>query len=120
MLELVEVALDQVSLTVDAAADAALYPPAPRRGNVRLGSAGSNEFEQCVGIVAAVGNDMAAFQTRQQVWRGVEIVGMSRRQHDPDRQAVFIDDGVDFRAQSATRATDGVILAPFFPPAACW
>jgi hypothetical protein len=37
----------------------------------------------------------------------------------PDRQAVLIDHGVDLGAQSATRTANGVILAPFFPPAAC-
>ena len=30
------------------------------------------------------------------------------------------DASVDLGAQSATRATDGVIRAPFFAPAACW
>ena len=37
----------------------------------------------------------------------------------PDRKAVAIDNGMDFCAQSATRTADGVIRAPFFPPAAC-
>jgi hypothetical protein len=27
---------------------------------------------------------------------------------------------MDLGAQSSTRATDGVIVAPFLPPAACW
>jgi hypothetical protein len=27
---------------------------------------------------------------------------------------------VDLAGQSSTRATDGVIRTPFFPPAACW
>ena len=36
------------------------------------------------------------------------------------RQAVLVDDGVDLSAQSSTRTANGVIRAPFFPPAACW
>lgn len=120
MLEFVEVAFDQIALAVDAPADAALNEPAPRRGNVRLGAAGPDQLEQRIRVIAAIGDDMAASQADEQVRGSSEIVGLSRRQHDPHRQAVFINDGVDLRAQSATRATDGVILAPFFPPAACW
>ena len=30
------------------------------------------------------------------------------------------DDDVDFGAQPASRASDGVVRTPFFPPAACW
>jgi hypothetical protein len=37
----------------------------------------------------------------------------------PHRQPVFIDHGIDLGAQSATRTANGVIFAPFFPPAAC-
>ena len=31
-----------------------------------------------------------------------------------------VDDDVDFGAQPASRASDGVVRTPFFPPAACW
>jgi len=33
---------------------------------------------------------------------------------------VRADAGVDLGGQSATRTTDGVIRAPFLPPAVCW
>jgi len=45
---------------------------------------------------------------------------LSGRQQEPDRQAILVDDGVDLGAQSSTRTADGVIFAPFLPPAACW
>ncbi len=35
-----------------------------------------------------------------------------------DGAAVVVD--VDFGAQPASRASDGVVRTPFFPPAACW
>jgi hypothetical protein len=44
---------------------------------------------------------------------------LAGRQDEPDRQSVGIDDGMDLRAQSSTRTADGVIRAPFLPPAAC-
>ena len=31
-----------------------------------------------------------------------------------------VGDDVDFAAQPASRASDGVVRTPFFPPAACW
>jgi hypothetical protein len=46
-------------------------------------------------------------------------VGLAGGEHQPQRQSVGADDGMDLGAQSSTRAADGVILAPFFPPAAC-
>jgi hypothetical protein len=45
---------------------------------------------------------------------------LAGRQDDTDGQANRIYHGVDLGAQSSTRTTDGVIRAPFLPPAACW
>jgi hypothetical protein len=63
---------------------------------------------------------MLAVQSSQEIGSGAQIVRLARCQHQPHRQAAFIDEGVDLGAQSATRTADGVIFAPFFPPAACW
>lgn len=82
--------------------------------------AGSDKFEQGIGIVAAIGNDMTALQAVEKMWCGSQVMGLAGGQHEPDRQAVLIDERVYLGAQSATRAADGVIFAPFFPPAACW
>jgi hypothetical protein len=120
VLEFVEVALDQIALAIDLSADGALDQAASHRWDMRLGTTGSDQGEQCVGIVAAISDDMTARQAGQQMRCRVEIVGLASCQHEPDRQSAFVDDRIDFRAQSATRTTDGVILAPFFPPAACW
>lgn len=85
-----------------------------------LGTAGSDQIEQCIGVITSVGDDVTALQAREQAWRRTQIVVLPGSQDEPHRQAVLIDQGVDFGAQSSTRAADGVILAPFFPPAACW
>jgi hypothetical protein len=51
---------------------------------------------------------------------GAQIMSLTRGQREPYRQAFLIDDRIDLGAQSSTRTADGVILAPFFLPAACW
>ena len=85
-----------------------------------LGSGGADQCEQSVGIVATVCNDVAALEIGEQVWRGSQIMCLTGGQHEPYRQTILVDDGIDLGAQSSTRTADGVILAPFFPPAACW
>ena len=56
----------------------------------------------------------------EEMRRGGDVVRLAGGQHEPHGQAVLVDNGVDLRAQSATRTADGVSFAPFFPPAACW
>ena len=45
----------------------------------------------------------------------VQVIG-----HRAPRQAAAVDDDMDFGAQPASRASDGVVRTLFFPPAACW
>ena len=120
MLELVEEALDEIALAVDAAIDGSVDEPLAGRGDVGFGAGGADQVEQAVGVIAAIGHDMAAFQAGQQIGRRLQVVGLAGSQYQPDWQTVLVDDGVDLGAQSSTRAADGVIRAPFFPPAACW
>jgi hypothetical protein len=117
VLELAEEALDQVALPVDAAIDGARNQALARSRNVGFGAGRPDQIEQRVGVVAAVGDDMAASEAGEQIRRRTQIVRLSGGQHEPHWQAVFIDDGVDLGAQSATRTADGAILAPpFFRP----
>ena len=85
-----------------------------------FGPAGSDQIEQVIGVIAAVGDDVTAFEASQQERRGAQIVVLSSGQHQPHRQAILIDQSIDLGAQSSTRTADGVIFAPFFPPAAGW
>lgn len=84
-----------------------------------LCAGGADQFEQGVGVVAAISDDVAAPEASQQPWSGPQIVGLAGGEHQPDGQAVLVDDSVNLGAQSATRTTDGVIFAPFLAPAAC-
>ena len=120
MLELVEEPLDQVALAVAFEVDASDHPNIALAGDVGRCAERGEQLDDAAGAVAAVGNGFARWpqavdQARQ---RGL-VGGLAGRQHYSNRQPYGIDDGVDFRTQSPTRAADGVILAPFFPPAAC-
>ena len=120
MFELVEVSLDKVALTIDRAIDGALGFAVALGGDMSLGAAGPDPLDQRHRVVAAVGHDMGtAREAVDQFGRGGLVAGLTRADRQPDRQARLIHNRVDLGAQSATRATDGVIFAPFLPPAAC-
>ena len=120
MLELAEEALHQVALAVDALIDRTVHEALTGRGDVGLGPAVSDQVEERIGVVAPVGDNVAAFQAVQQQGCRAQIMRLTGGQHEAHRQPVFVDQGVDLGAQSSTRTADGVIFAPFFPPAACW
>ena len=87
---------------------------------MRLGAGGADQTEEGIRIVAPVGDHVAAGKTSDKIGGGGEIVALASGEDDPDRQAMLIYQRMNLGAQSATRTADGVILAPFFPPAACW
>ena len=119
MLDFVEIALHQIALALDAPVHRSVDEAVASGRNVSLRSARSDQCEQRIGIISAVGDDVAASEPVEQIWRSFQIVGLAGRQHQPHGQPCFIDGSIDLRAQSATRTADGVIFAPFFPPAAC-
>lgn len=89
------------------------------RRNVCLCAARPDQIEKGICVITTVGNDMAALQALKQMRCRAQIVCLASGQHEPHGQPILIDQGIDLGTQSATRATDGVILAPFLPPAAC-
>lgn len=68
------------------------------RMDMGFGPTGSDQVEQCVGVVTAVGNDVTAFETREQKRRCAQVLFLSGRQHQAHRQAILIDQGVDLGA----------------------
>lgn len=85
-----------------------------------LGAAGADQFEQSIRVIATVGDNVAAFEAFEQMRSGAQIMSLTRGQREPHRQAFLVDGCIDLGTQSSTRTADGVILTPFFPPAACW
>lgn len=119
LLELAEVTLDQVSAAVEIGRDAALPADAALGRDVGRAAAGCDPLDQRKAVISAIGDDGAGGQRVQQ-YRGHRLVRrLPGREVKPDRQPVLIHDSMDLGAQSATRTANGVILAPFFPPAAC-
>jgi hypothetical protein len=83
------------------------------------GAAGSDHVQQDVSVIATIGHDVATLEPLQQKRRSTQIVSLPRGEHQPNRQSALIDNSVDLGAQSSTRTAEGVIFAPFLPPAAC-
>ena len=121
MLELAEVAFDDVASAVDRRVDPSLHLAVPLGRDVGASAPGSDKVDDGLGVVATIGDQ--CFGRRQTVNQRLDrrLVGrLPCREGDPERQTVLIDQRVDLGAQSATRTADGVIRAPFLPPAACW
>ena len=121
MLEFVEEALDQIPFAVKRGIDGTLDLAVFLSWNVSASALIADTFDQGFLVIAAIGDQNApAGQAVNQIGRRLDIRHLPWRQQGVDRQARLIDSGMDFGAQSSTRTADGVILAPFLPPAACW
>ena len=121
MFQLVEESLDQVALSIESRIDGALYLSCFHGWDMRPSSGGGDQIDDCAGVVTPVCDEVAIrLQWPDQCRHGRFVVGLTWREHDAHRQTVAIDNDIDLGAQSSTRTTDGVIRAPFFPPAACW
>ena len=121
VLEFVEEALDEVALAVESGIDGPLGLSGALGGNVRAAARRGHQIEDGAGVVAAVGDKIAARReaVEQSRHRGA-VVGLARSEDDAHREAMGVHHGIDLGAQSSTRTANGVIRAPFFPPAACW
>ena len=107
VLELVEEAFDEIALAVEVMGCGALLPA------ISLG--------RDVGARAMVGDGVPGrLKAVKEGRHGSLVGGLARGENEAARQAKAVDDDVDFGAQPVSRASDGVIRTPFFPPAACW
>ncbi len=121
MLELAEEAFDEVAASIDGMVDAALDLAVALGRDMGQRAAVFGSVEDVLGVIAAVRDDVAgAAEARDEREGGLLVGGLAGSQSEADRQAVPVDDDVDLGTQSSTRTADGVIRAPFFPPAACW
>ena len=108
-------------MPVDCAVDGSLHLAVALGWDIGLGAARPDPLDQRLGVIAPVSHDMGSSgQAVDQGRRRRLVAGLPGSDGQPDRQARLVDDRIDLGAQSATRATGGVIRAPFFPPAACW
>ena len=88
---------------------------------MRSAADGSDQVEYGSGVIAAIGDEIAIWsEALDELGNGSMVGGVAGRQRDSQRQALAVDDRIDLGTQSSTRAAEGVIRAPFLPPAACW
>jgi hypothetical protein len=120
LLEFAEEPLDQVAAAVDVRRNASLEADATLGWDMRLTTARRHPFDQSNAVIAAIRDHGARRQGVQEDGRSGLVRRLPGREVEPDGQPVLIHDGMDLGAQPATRTANGVILAPFFPPAACW
>lgn len=59
-------------------------------------------------------------ETIEQRIGGLAIMCLASSQTEPDREALRVDDRVDFGREAATGATKTMISIPLFAVAACW
>jgi len=59
-------------------------------------------------------------QAIEQAERGRRIVRLARRQAEPDREPLGIDDHVDLGRETASGTTETMFSTPLFRVAACW
>ncbi len=121
VLELVEETFHEVALAVEVMGYRAPLPAVPLGQDVAARAMVGNAFEDAAGVIAAVGDGVPGQLKAVKEGRHGSIVGgLARGEREAARQAKAVDDDVDFGARPASRASDGVIRTPFFPPATCW
>ena len=119
LLELGKAALDEVSFLVELAVERRLLRP---RGGVRndgyracLGKG----FAAVVGVVGGVGQHRGRPILTEQGCGLRRIAALAGGEDDLGRTAQAADGQVDLGAQAAAGSANGLILRPFFAPAAC-
>jgi hypothetical protein len=121
VLQLAEEALDEVALTVECRVDGSLDLAVAGCRDVGLAAGLAHQIEDGLGIIAAIGDEGPSGRQASEQFRADCLVGgLARRDDEADGQTLLVNDGMDLGRQSPTRTADGVIRAPFFPPAACW
>ena len=119
VLEFVEEALDQVALAIER--EVAI----PRRfaigfwRNHRGDSPLNEDIDQRIGVVSLVAQQGIWISAVDQLLRAGQIVGLSRGEHQFDRIAQGIDEGMDFGRQSSAGSADRLFAVFFRAPALC-
>jgi hypothetical protein len=119
-LEFLEEPLDEIAFAVEGEVGFALYDAIGFGRNDRGDATPFERRDQGVGIVSFVTEECAWLYFFEQ-WLGLaDVGGLAGRKGKGNRITERIDDGVDFRRQSASGSADGLISALFFrAPALC-
>jgi hypothetical protein len=116
MLNLVEEALDEVSVPIEEGAEGRDVDAVGHGFDVRPSAALGQAFAQRVAVIGAVGEqDLADLKAGQHVAGAFAVVGLAFGKLERDRIAVCIDESVDLGGQSASRTphASGWSVVPF-------
>ncbi len=117
VLELVEETSDEVALAVQVMGYGAPLPAVPLGRDVGARAMVGDAFEDGAGVAAAVGDGVPGrLKAVKEGRHGSLVGGLARSEREAARQAKAVDNDVDFGAQPASRASDGVVRTPFFRP----
>ena len=119
MLEFVEEALDEVAFAIEREVAIPRRSPIGFWRNHRGDSPLSERIDQRISVVSLVAKQGIWIDAVDQLLRTSQIVGLSRCQHQFDRIAQGIDEGVDFGRQSAAGSADRLRAVFFRAPALC-
>jgi hypothetical protein len=120
VFELAEEALDQVALAVEPLGEARLPFAVGFCGNVGRGALLLDQRAEAISVISLVGqHDRAGAEMIEQLVGDLAVMRLAGGQAEPDREALRVDDGVDFGREPAARATETVISTPLFAVAAC-
>lgn len=121
MLEDVEKSFDQVALAIEGEITPASDLAIRFRRDDGCDGAPFEGRDQCVCIIALVGEESFGFDLLDQCVGFLNIVNLAPGQTDRQRVAQRIDDGMDFCREAASRTTYGLVETPFLrAPALCW
>lgn len=120
MFELVEEAFDEVAFAVECIVACPLDFAIGLWGNHRGDFALRESVDQRIGVVGLISEQGAWIDAVDQRLRAGQIVRLPRREHQFDRIAQGIDQGMDFGGQSAAGSADRLRAVFFRAPALCW
>ena len=120
LLEPVEEELDEVPLLVEVCIEMAPNFALLAGRDDCLHSLGSDCRDDCVGIVALVGDEVVASRGFDERGRFDDIVDVSRREVEVGWITETVHESVDLGCSASARASNTLTLGPPFPPAACW
>ena len=121
MLELAEEAFDLIALAVERLREAGPPLAVGLGRDVGNSALALDQVADGVAVISLVAQyDGARFEPVEQVQCGRRVMRLTRRQAEPEREALPVDDRVDLGRETASGATETMISTPLFAVAACW
>lgn len=121
MLEFGKEALNQIALAVEPLAEAGLPLSTGFSRDIGRSALFLDQRADAISIVGLVGeHDHVRPKVVEQIVRDLAIMCLPSGQAEPDREALRIDDRVDFGREPTSGTTETMISIPLFAVAACW